>query len=100
MTYQRLTSYTPGMITIDQTDQNQPATFQIRFLGEITPEREQWFREIKFPLIETEPGVSSTIEGSILDQSQLRGLLNKLWDLNLEIFLVKRMFNSQEEAHE
>jgi len=38
------------------------------------------------------------LEGKIADQSQLRGILSVLWDLNLEIILVQRLENSLDEG--
>jgi len=42
--------------------------------------------------IETRPGrlPLTTLSGSVADQSALRGILNRLWDLNLTLVSVNR----------
>ena len=65
--------------------------YQIQFLGDIKHQRGDWFSQLGFEIYHEKSDTSViTLEGTVLDQSHLRGLLNKLWDLNLEITLVKR----------
>ncbi len=39
---------------------------------------------------ETSP-ILTTLRGPVLDQAQLRGILNKMWDLNLKLVYLKRI---------
>ena len=65
--------------------------YQIQFLGDIEHQRVDWFSQLGFEIYPEKSDTSViTLEGNVLDQSHLRGFLNKLWDLNLEIILVKR----------
>jgi len=66
--------------------------YQIQIRGHISPEREAFFavQGLESSLIQAgEP--ATLLTGEILDQAHLRGLLNKIWDLNLDILMVRRM---------
>lgn len=66
--------------------------YQIQIRGHISPERMAYFSEqgLASSLIQTgEP--ATLLTGEILDQAHLRGLLNKIWDLNFDILLFRRI---------
>ena len=78
------------------------STYQIQLLGEVNPKRVEWFEEMGFQLSLNQGG-STTITGIVKDQSHLRGILNRIWDLNFTVILVKRldkMIETGEKPHE
>lgn len=65
--------------------------YQIQILGEINQVRMDWFSKMGFDSSVNDSGDPiTTISGVIVDQSHLRGTLNKIWDLNFEVILVER----------
>jgi hypothetical protein len=71
------------------TGQQPPATYQIQVQGELGPRWLHWFDDLA---ITAEPGddgtTITTLTGPVPDQAGLRGILNKLWDLNLTILSI------------
>lgn len=66
--------------------------FQIQIQGQISPERVEYFARQGLAVRLISAGEPATLlTGEILDQSHLRGLLNKIWDLNFEVTLVRRL---------
>lgn len=67
------------------------ATYQIQVLGELAPRWLHWFDGLD---IATQPGddgtTITTLTGPVPDQAGLRGILNKLWDLNLTLLEVRQ----------
>ena len=70
-----------------QTDM--PATYQIKVEGKLDPSWSDWFSGLTI----TVEGTSSTITTmtGTVDQSILRGILTKIWDLNLALISVMRL---------
>ncbi|MGD2158874.1 MAG: hypothetical protein PVG32_18490 [Anaerolineales bacterium] len=60
--------------------------FQIRMDGSLDESWSDWFDGMT---VATKSG-ETTITGK-MDQSTLRGVLNKIWDLNLALISVKRI---------
>ena len=84
-------SYTATMNAKPTDQSGQEMLYRIRFRGAIDPPRQEWFHSLGFHLIQTELEEHTTVEGAIKDQAQLRSVLTRLWDLNLEITLVQRL---------
>jgi hypothetical protein len=60
--------------------------FQIRVRGTIDQRWEDWFEGMA---IATDEHVSvTTLTGTVTDQAALRGILAKLWDLNLDLISI------------
>ena len=72
------------------TSKIESSFYLIRILGEFDQERNAWFTEIGFAPIVDQVGMT-TLKGMIKDQAHLRGILNRIWDLNFTIVLVKRL---------
>lgn len=63
--------------------------YEIQVIG---PLSERWDGRIFEGLsIKTQRGVVTTIEVRVPDTAALRGLINHLWDINLEIILLKQL---------
>jgi hypothetical protein len=73
------------------TGQQQPVTYQIQVQGELGPRWLHWFDDLAITFDANDDGATiTTLTGSVLDQAGLRGILNKLWDLNLTLLSVTR----------
>jgi hypothetical protein len=76
-----------------------PAAYRIRVLGCVAPGWSDWFNGLT--LAPGEP-TETILTGTVPDQAALRGILNKLWDLNLTLLAVERLAvpAESEPAHE
>jgi hypothetical protein len=72
---------------IEQEDPDQGSTYQIQVLGQIDTSWSDWFDGMTFIY---EHG-RTTFTGHVADQAALRGILFKVWDLNLELISVNRI---------
>ncbi len=64
--------------------------YQILVQGRISSEWSAWLNGMSILQESNDPPVTQ-ITGRVVDQSQLRGILNKIWDLNLTLVSVKRI---------
>lgn len=64
--------------------------YEIRVAGQLDPAWSRWFNGLHIVLDGQQPPVT-TLSGPVIDQAKLRGLLNKLWDLNLTVLSVNRI---------
>jgi hypothetical protein len=76
----------------DRLTNNSSATYRILIAGSIQDSWEEWFGGMRI-LCQHSAGRSpiTSLTGVVQDQARLRGILNKLWDLNLVIISVNRM---------
>jgi len=65
----------------------QARTYQIKVEGRLDASWSDWFNDMTITL----DSDTTTLTGAIADQSALRGILNKLWDLNLVLVSVNRL---------
>lgn len=72
------------------TKKNQPTIYRITVEGLIDPQWSQWYAGLTIRLESELPPISS-LTGPTRDQAALRGILNKLWDLNLSLVAVERL---------
>ena len=59
--------------------------YEIRVHGLIDPRRAEWFSGMAI----VAEGEMTTLSGPVLDQAALRGILSKIWDLNLDVISVR-----------
>lgn len=65
------------------------SVYQIRIMGNIDTEWSSWFHGMK---VSSKDGDHlTTLTGYIPDQAKLRGILNKIWDLNLMVISLNRI---------
>jgi len=62
----------------------------IKVEGHISPEWSGWLNGLSISLESEQPPVT-VLSGAIVDQARLRGILNKLWDLNLSLISLDRI---------
>lgn len=77
--------------------------YEVQVLGELDQDWQQWFNG--FSIIQAnnpEQQPTTKLLGRVTDQSALRGMLCKLWDLNLTLISVRRLagFNIKEAAND
>jgi len=79
------------------------AIYELRVQGELDPGWENWLNGPTVTFTESdEQPPSTTLLCPVADQAALRGLLCKLWDLNLTLISVRRMEagGSEEDEHD
>jgi hypothetical protein len=68
------------------------AAYQIRILGKLEGTWSDWFDGMTILPDCTKSGFPlTTMTGVIADQPQLRGIVSKLWDLNLTVLSILRV---------
>jgi len=68
-----------------------PAAYQIQVQGKLGPRWLHWFDDLAVTAAPADDGATvTTLSGVMVDQAPLRGILNKLWDLNLPLLSVTR----------
>ncbi|MBE0409636.1 MAG: hypothetical protein IBX69_07885 [Anaerolineales bacterium] len=70
--------------------------YQITVNGEIDPGWSDWLGCLSVRSFTTRNGKRLTLlTGTIPDQTALRGIMNSIWDLNLELVSIRRLPPSQ-----
>ena len=73
------------------TDKRTPY-YQIKVQGCLDESWVKWFLGLDIATAKYPQGATiTTLSGEIRDQSELRGILIKLWDLNMELLSVDRI---------
>jgi hypothetical protein len=76
-----------------------PQMYRIRVQGNLDPNWSEWLEDMSIVYEQAEDGTQSTVlTGPVADQAALRGVLSRLWDLNLYIISVTRIERRREEA--
>jgi hypothetical protein len=84
---------------MNSTDHDPGATYEIQVQGELDAGWQGWFDG--FAITTTDAGEqapNTKLSGPVADQAALRGMLCKLWDLNLTLLSVRRVADSEEEG--
>jgi hypothetical protein len=69
-----------------------PVTYRIRVQGRLDQRRSDWFEGMTMGLDKASDDMPITaLTGPVADQARLRGILSKLWDLNLTLISVVRI---------
>jgi hypothetical protein len=76
----------------DGTDAQDRQVYQIRIQGRLDKRRSDWFEgmTMEFERVSDDTPMT-TLTGAVADQARLRGILSKLWDLNLTVVSVARI---------
>jgi hypothetical protein len=68
------------------------AIYEIQVQGELDRGWQQWFNGLDVTFTQSSGRVhTTTLSGPVTDQAALRGVLCKLWDLNLTLISVRRV---------
>jgi hypothetical protein len=75
---------------------NQPINYQIRIQGFLKEKWAEWLNGIVLKIEHLNDGSNDTnITVAVPDQAALRGILNKLWDLNLTLISLMQIKDVQ-----
>lgn len=72
-------------------DPDRRTTYRITVQGRLDESWSRWFNGVTIDCRKVNESVVSTLTGPVVDQPALRGLLNKLWDLNLVLVSVTQI---------
>lgn len=79
----------------NEKNQLQARYYQITVYGKVDQSWSEWFGGLTLTTVEGPAGIPFTqLSGKLPDQGALRGVLNKLWDLNLTLLSVDCRDNS------
>ncbi|MFN2234800.1 MAG: hypothetical protein ACK2U1_11275 [Anaerolineales bacterium] len=68
------------------------AIYQIKVTGNLDQTWVSWFNQMRITTEDDQnEGAITVFTGPVSDQAELRGLLIKIWDLNLELLSVQKM---------
>jgi hypothetical protein len=73
-----------GEIIMDDDQDAHPIVYQIKVQGRLDESWSGWFNSMAI----TFEGDTTTLTGAVVDQAALRGILSRLWDLNLALISV------------
>ena len=74
------------------TTNKQGSTYEIQVQGVLDPDWQQWFNGLAEPFDYTDDQPSiTTLTVQVADQAALRGMLCKLWDLNLTLIALHKI---------
>jgi hypothetical protein len=68
--------------------------YQIKLQGKLDERWADWFNGMT---LASESGIT-TLSG-VVDQAKLRGILSKIWDLNLTVVSVTRIESGKDDSH-
>lgn len=72
-------------------NRSESADYQIAVNGRLKGSWREWFGDMEIATeMKGDGSQVTTLSGQINDQSELRGLLNKLWDLNLVLVSLQK----------
>ena len=68
------------------------SSYRIEIEGRLDPRWSSWFNSMTITVEGRDlDRVVTTLNGAVPDQASLRGILNKIWDLNLSLISVNRL---------
>ena len=74
------------------TKAKQDPIYQIKIQGKLNEHWSDWLTGVTISHDQSNKEAPvSTLTGPIVDQAALRGILNKLWDLNVTLLAVRRL---------
>lgn len=66
--------------------------YQIKVRGRLHDRWSGWFHDMTIAVQNATDGASvTTLTGAVADQARLRGILSKLWDLNMKVVSVSHI---------
>ena len=67
------------------------ATYQIKVEGKLDQNWSDWFSGLTITVADESEGRAITTMTGAVDQSALRGILTKIWDVNLTLISIARL---------
>jgi hypothetical protein len=66
--------------------------YQIKVQGKLNEQWADWLEGVTISHDQTsKEALVSTLTGPVVDQAALRGIMNRLWDLNVTLLSIKRL---------
>jgi hypothetical protein len=82
---------------IDPEQDSDRAVYQIKLQGHLDPSWDEWFNGMTVASEDESNEIPvCTLTGPVADQSALRGMLSKIWDLNMTLISVIRIADDTE----
>lgn len=73
-------------------EDSEPAIYQIKVQGQLDERWADWFNSLRVITNSADEDLTiTTLTGPVTDQAALRGILNKIWDLNLTVYSLQRL---------
>jgi hypothetical protein len=72
-------------------------TYRITVQGRLDESWSNWFNGMSVGVEAADDELVTRLTGPVVDQPALRGILNKLWDLNLTLISVNRVASRSKE---
>lgn len=82
------------------SDQKVRAIYEIQVQGELDQSWEAYFNDLAITSTYNAESPITTLTAPVVDQPALRGLLCKLWDLNLTLIAIRRLGTDKEKEDE
>jgi hypothetical protein len=84
---------------MSEEEESTSQIYRIRIQGNLDSRWSEWLANMSIASEQTEAGSQAVVlTGSLADQAALRGVLNRLWDLNLAVISVNRIDRYREES--
>ena len=74
---------------------DQSARYQIKVWGRLDEKWSDWFNGMTLAFENS----ITTLTGAVADQAKLRGILSKIWDLNLTVVSVTRIESEKGDSY-
>jgi hypothetical protein len=75
-----------------------PLMYRIRVQGSLDPNWSAWLESMSIVAEQQPNGCNSTVlTGRVVDQAALRGILTRIWDLNLDVISVTRIGGKEDK---
>ena len=84
---------------MDMQEESTRQMYRIRIQGNLDPRWSEWLADMSIACERNAAGGTAVVlTGFLADQAALRGVLNRLWDLNLAVISVNRIDKHREEG--
>ena len=76
----------------------EPLMYRIRVQGILDPNWSEWLESMSIAAEQQPNGCNTTVlTGRVADQAALRGILTRIWDLNLDVISVIRIGGEEDK---
>ena len=73
--------------------------YEIQIQGKLDDRWTEWFNGVRITIVQTsDTRPITTLNCPAIDQAKLRGILKKIWDLNLYLLSVRQVADPEQEA--
>lgn len=88
-------------VHLDDQGSGKQAVYRVKVQGRLDEKWSDWFNGMTITFESTSDGSPiTTLTGAVTDQPKLRGILSKLWDLNLTLISVVQIESKKDRPHQ